>query len=208
MSEPLLSAEGAAPEFMWFNGTQALQALYQRKRHCSPGRRCVETVIGLPDPTGTRLWKGKPGMSCITGILVVSCTFSTLSGGVPYHFGSLFDPLSGMELTLEVDRISEHPDVPMPFHRLDETDYEAVENGASYRVSFSEDMTTISIMPDSVSGILAENKEEYMAYDLNSGLFAGGRFLVWIVDGRFSGEYTIYGSGFPIISSERGSLVP
>ncbi len=43
-------------------------------------------------------------------------------------------------------------------------------------------------MPDSVSGILVENTEDYMAYDLNSGLFAGGRFLLWINDGRFEGS--------------------
>ncbi len=147
-------------------------------------------------------------MSCFTGILMVCCTFSTLFSGISDHFASLLNPLCGNELTLEVDRISEHPDVQVPFDRLDETGYAAVENATAYQVSFSEDMRTVCIMPDSVSGILVENTEDYMAYDLNSGLFAGGRFLLWINDGRFEGEYTIYGSGVPIISSERGTLVP
>lgn len=139
---------------------------------------------------------------------MVCCTFSTLFGGISDNFASLLNPLCGNELTLVVNRISEHPDIPMPFDRLDESDYAAVENAAAYQVSFSEDMKTVSIMPDSVSGILVENTEGCLSYDLDNGLFAGGRFLLWINDDRFEGEYTIYGSGVPIISSERGTLVP
>jgi hypothetical protein len=42
---------------------------------------------------------------------------------------------------------------------------------------------------------------------LTKNLFAGGRFVVWSSDGGFEAEYTVYGSGVPIISSERGPLV-
>ena len=49
--------------------------------------------------------------------------------------------------------------------------------------------------------------EEYKKYDLDKGLFAGGRFFVWITEGQFEAEYTIYGSGVPIIRSERGYLL-
>lgn len=67
-------------------------------------------------------------------------------------------------------------------------------------------MRTISIMGDSISGTLMEGTEEYKEYDLDKGLFADGRFVVWITDSNFEAEYTVYGSGAPIIRSERGPL--
>ena len=69
-------------------------------------------------------------------------------------------------------------------------------------------MQTISIMHDSISGTIMESTEQYKQYDLDEGLFAGGRFNVWITDGAFEAEFTVYGSGVPIIRSERGFLIP
>lgn len=48
---------------------------------------------------------------------------------------------------------------------------------------------------------------EFVAYDLREGTPAGGRFLVWLGDRGLQGELTIYGSGVPIVSSERGIIL-
>ncbi len=172
MSESLLPAEGTA---------RNVQGSMEHR----PFRRSTRVSGAVPrDPALERKTSHELFYRYPYGLLYIL----TLFGGISDHFASLLNPLCGNELTLEVDRISEHPDVPVPFDRLDETGYAAVENGTAYQVSFSEDMRTVSIMPDSVSGILVENTEDYMAYDLNSGLFAGGRFLLWINDGRFEGS--------------------
>ena len=115
--------------------------------------------------------------------------------------------MSGNDFILEVSRISVHQNVQFPSDQLKENDYVEINHGSEYEVSFSEDWKTISIMDDSISGTIMEGSEEYKKYDLDKGLFAGGRFVVWITDGQFEAEYTIYGSGVPIIRSERGYLL-
>ena len=45
-----------------------------------------------------------------------------------------------------------------------------------------------------------------LVYDLSEGTFADGRFTVWSTKGGLQGEVTIYGSGRPIVRSERGTL--
>lgn len=116
--------------------------------------------------------------------------------------------LGGNVFILEVSRISENPDVQFPSDQIIENEYIEIYHGSEYEVSFSKDMQTISIMNDSISGLIVEDNEEYKKYGLDKGLFAGGRFVVWITDGLFEAEYTIYGTGVPIIRSERGYLKP
>jgi len=43
--------------------------------------------------------------------------------------------------------------------------------------------------------------------NITKDTFAGGRFVVWAADVGLQAELTIYGSGVPIVSSERGPLV-
>jgi len=68
--------------------------------------------------------------------------------------------------------------VQFPSVQLEENDYEEINHGSEYEVSFSVDMQTISIMQDSIFGKIMEGTEEYRKYDLDKGLFAGGRFVV------------------------------
>ena len=117
-----------------------------------------------------------------------------------------FSMLNGNHFVLEVDRIADHPNVQSPFDELDENDYASIDNGNQYFVSFSDDIQTITLLPDSVSGLMEKDTNVLKQYNLDDGLFAGGRFVVWIDDDGFEAEYTIYGSGVPIIQSERGGL--
>ena len=145
-------------------------------------------------------------MKYIFRFILITITLSLFFSCSPEDDEATFSQLGGNAYILEVNRISEHPDVQFPSDQLNEKDYLEINHGSKYEVSFSEDIQTISILNDSISGSLVEDNEEYKKYRLDKGLFAGGRFVVWITDDRFEAEYTIYGSGVPIIRSERGWL--
>lgn len=146
-------------------------------------------------------------MKRIICILYIMSSLSIHYGCTNEENEPRFLQLSGNDFKLEVNAISEYPNVQLPTDQLNESDYKAIDYESEYAVSFSKDLQTISIMRDSISGLIIEDMELYKAYDLNSGLFAGGRFIVWITDGKFEAEFTVYGSGVPIIMSERGILV-
>ena len=146
-------------------------------------------------------------MKNIVGLVLMTITLPLLFSCSNNDYEANFVLLSGNDFILEVNRISNQPNVHFPSDQLEENDYEVVNHGSEYEVSFSKDMQTISIMHDSISGTIMEGTEEYKKYDLDKGLFAGGRFVVWIIDNKFESEYTVYGSGVPIIRSERGYLL-
>jgi len=147
-------------------------------------------------------------MKYIVGNLFITIILPFLLSCSNDNYEASFILLGGNDFILEVNRISEHPNVQFPSDQLDENDYVEIDHGSEYEVSFSENTQTIWIMNDSISGTIMEDTEEYKKYDLNKGLFAGGRFVVWINEGQFEAEYTIYGSGVPIIRSDRGYLEP
>ncbi len=120
-----------------------------------------------------------------------------------------FSQLNGNSYILSVNRISDHPDVQFPFEELHEDNYVESTQGAQYEINFSDDIKTITIMSDVlISGEIETDDENRKNYSLTDGLFAGGRFNVWIVDKHFEAEFTVNGSGVPIIRSERGILEP
>jgi len=98
------------------------------------------------------------------------------------------------------------PNVQFPRDNLQESDYITTNEEISYDLIFSEDGQIVTIEPGSVSGEIINDREEFKLYELVEGLFAGGRFVIWISHKDFEAEYTIYGSGIPIIRSERGKL--
>ena len=119
-----------------------------------------------------------------------------------------FSLLDGKDFVLEVDRIAEMLDVQFPMDDLQESDYEETNEGTQYNVAFSEDGQMVTIEPGSIRGQKTNDGDESKLYELDEGVFAGGRFVVWINNDSFEAELTIYGSGVPIVISERGYLVP
>ncbi|MBN1597537.1 MAG: hypothetical protein JW894_04545 [Bacteroidales bacterium] len=114
----------------------------------------------------------------------------------------------GNDFIMEVDRVAESPDVQFPMDELDETDYTSFSGEKNYSVHFTDNGQSVTIEPGSIGGEKIVAESEILSYDLTEGLFAGGRFVVWTENGNFEAELTIYGSGIPIISSERGKLLP
>jgi len=143
----------------------------------------------------------------IVGLAFMTITLPLLLSCSNDDYEADFLLLSGNDFVLEVNRISDQPNVQFPSDQLEESDYEEISHGSEYDVSFSEDMQTISIVHDSISGTITEDSEELKTYHLDKGLFAGGRFAIWITNSEFEAEYTVYGSGVPIIRSERGYLL-
>lgn len=140
------------------------------------------------------------------GFIFFTIVLSFLAGCSEDDYEANLEQLGDKSFLLEVNRISEYPEVQFPSDQLYEKDYVETSKGSEYEVRFSEDMRTVTIMLDSISGTLMADTEEYKRYDLDNGLFAGGRFIVWVNESQFEAEYTIYGSGVPIIRSERGNL--
>ena len=117
-----------------------------------------------------------------------------------------FSLLDGNEFVMEVNRISEKPDVQFPMDDLLESDYRETNEGEVYNITISEDGQMVIIEPGSIRGEKTMDGDKSKLYELDEGVIAGGRFIVWISNDSFEAELTIYGSGVPIVKSERGNL--
>lgn len=117
--------------------------------------------------------------------------------------------LFGQQVTFVADRAtpsSVQPNVPnAPFA---ESDYMPLPQNKTYPVMFAVDGNTVTVTGDSAMvGTWDQQAGDTRHYNLTEGVFAGGRFDVWSGDTTINAELTIYGSGVPVISSERGTLV-
>ena len=118
-----------------------------------------------------------------------------------------FQSLDGGNFELNVDRALESAaSVQFPMDDLQEINYKELNEVTIYNVKFSEDGRIVVIEPGSIYGQKTNNSVESIYYELGKGTFAGGRFIVWINNNEFEAELTIYGSGLPIVKSERGYL--
>lgn len=117
-----------------------------------------------------------------------------------------FSELNGREFILKIDRLALGPDVRYPDDVLQEDDYTLTDEDIRHEVTFSEDGMEITIEPGPVKGIRTKDDEGSLYFQLGEGLFAGGRFVIWIDSRDFEAELTIYGSGIPVVRSERGLL--
>jgi hypothetical protein len=120
------------------------------------------------------------------------------------------DPLMlvGHSFVLQVDRAVKAPFMKGPLVELAETDYTVSVSGKSYSVTFSSDGMLVTLEPGSILGEKGQTATGTLGfYNLTGGVFAGGRVVIRKVQEKLEGELTIYGSGVPIVLSERGSLV-
>lgn len=143
--------------------------------------------------------------------IVVFSGFSILMAGCDVavsedEYVDDFSLLDGNSFVMEVDRILGTSNEQLPMDDLQESDYIKINEDIQYDVVFSEDGQTVTIEPGSISGQETNDGSESIKFNLD--VFAGGRFVVWINNGSFEAELTIYGSGVPIVKSERGYLSP
>ena len=120
-----------------------------------------------------------------------------------------FTAMNGNIYLFTVNRTATQPKVTSPQQELKESDYSATADGKIYAVSFSTDGSSVTLEPGTFRGektVVADKTIRF--YTLTGGAFAGGRFEVRSSASGLEGELTIYGSGLPILSSVRGSLLP
>jgi hypothetical protein len=135
-------------------------------------------------------------------IVVLACS----NADSPHQADLSIDSLNGNRYDVIVERVANNPDVQFPTDLVREDQYEILHELKSYDITFSEDGEEIHIEPDSIHGHKASNEVDGMTFKLDMGTFAGGQFLVWGNEERVEAELTIYGSGVPIVRSERGYL--
>jgi hypothetical protein len=143
---------------------------------------------------------------------VVSCTGCVGAGGAAARSGragSLADLTDGA-WDLRVDRVweGESRNAGSPSAPLSDSDYQVVNDGTVYRVIVADHGSSVSIGPGPVRGQRTAWTDTCSVFSLGEGTFAGGRFVVWIAGGGLQAEMTIYGSGRPVVESERGALAP
>jgi hypothetical protein len=99
--------------------------------------------------------------------------------------------------------------VSLPTDMLSEEDYDSAPQPTAHPVMVAHGTVTVTVGSNPMAGSPARTSTATrLMFDLTSGTFAGGRFLVWEGSKGLEAELTIYGSGRPIVQSERGDLVP
>ncbi|MBN1655655.1 MAG: BPTI/Kunitz domain-containing protein [Deltaproteobacteria bacterium] len=127
--------------------------------------------------------------------------------------GTFADDYADGEWVMQVDRRWDHVagNVQFPSDEINEEGYQHVDDGATYTLAVHAGWEHISVGDAPLLGELTASSVDSigrLTYDLATGTFAGGRFVVWSEESGLQAELTIYGSGLPIISSERGTLTP
>jgi hypothetical protein len=105
-----------------------------------------------------------------------------------------------------VDREAVRGKDTLPSYQFAETDFEPVSPGRTYPVVPSDQGTRLSIGSSGLVGARSDTTANRIVFTLTQ--WAGGRFVIWSGDRSLQAEMTIYGSGVPIVTSERGRLVP
>jgi len=95
------------------------------------------------------------------------------------------------------------PSAPLP-----QDDYEPVTDGPSYEILLGGNWRVALIGEERLQGELTTEPGEELTYDITTGTSAGGRLVIWADASGLQAELTMYGSGVPIVSSERGPLIP
>jgi hypothetical protein len=130
-------------------------------------------------------------------------TVFSAAWAAPYSF-------YGKTYKLKVDREVKNPQTVLPLAELNENYYTKLENvEVRYTVSISKSGEKITIEggEKTMTGVKYKTEKKMIYYQLTNGVFAGGRFIIRQQKNELNAELTIYGSGFPVIASERGVLV-
>ena len=89
---------------------------------------------------------------------------------------------------------------------LSKVEYRRAKKPKIVRVIFSDKGKTVEIQPNKISGELTEGNAVKRVYSLSEGLFAGGELVIEKTEKGLMATFTEFGSGVPVISSDRGLL--
>src|SRR3989339_328335 len=146
------------------------------------------------------------GILAVLAVLAVSC--GARDGGGPVGGdadGAVEDDADGPD---QVDNAVGESTLDEYADESQEGTTGVLTDGDGYLVVFSNGQESVAVGDTPLLGEQASYADGRREYDLTTGTFAGGRFIVWPGAAGLQAELTIYGSGVPIISSERGALTP
>ncbi|NJK87585.1 MAG: hypothetical protein HC906_18040, partial [Bacteroidales bacterium] len=106
-----------------------------------------------------------------------------------------FSSLYGKTFVFNVEKVSNLPNVQFPEDFIQDCYYTSANEDIQYEIAFSENGQQITIEPGTIYGEKIKESEKLLYYELDEGLFAGGRFLIRTNNGDLEAELTIYGSG-------------
>lgn len=99
-------------------------------------------------------------------------------------------------------RVVDFPNTPLP-----ESAFSSIVGGASYRLAVSESGGRVEIAEPRMVARLERSQAGQLIYNVVEGTFAGGRLSVWSTPIGLQAELTIFGSGVPVVKSERGPVL-
>ena len=179
------------------------------RRH---GLRVIALTAGavvLAAAIGVGSWQAAARLGGSDSVVVI--TDHATSTGSTAAGADLQAQLTDGAWEFRVDRQGDLAGVQFPSDQLAESDYQPIEDGPTVTVAISEDGAEVAIEWTtaferiSATGTRKSVAANLISYDLGS-LFAGGRFVVWREGAGLQAEFTMYGSGLPIVLSYRGSL--
>ncbi len=117
-------------------------------------------------------------------------------------------PPADGDYTLKVSFEADDPKVQFPRDVIRDEAYKPQKNGSTLKLRISEQGKKITIAGD--AGTLVKQTATELIYDLPEGgtVKAGAQLCLKMTADGIIGTYTTFGSGFPVLSSERGSVTP
>lgn len=144
--------------------------------------------------------------------LVLACACCALLQACAAKPGLSSAWISDGEWELQVDREWVRKGAQSLPRSLTEDDYRLVSDGPRYSVVVTDGCKKVEIREVGAAGEHPPKKGATHAsgdpavYWLQEGTFAGGQFVLLRGDRGLEAELTMFGSGVPITSSQRGSL--
>jgi hypothetical protein len=151
-------------------------------------------------------------VAVVAAIAVVAAGCGESRSGASPTAPSVLTTFASGRWDLRMDRVWDGVagNVQFPSDQFDESAYKPVSGASTYRVVVSTGGQQVAIGESPVRGQRTKATHWLVEYALSAGTNeapAGGRLVVWPGSGGLQAELTFYGSGRPIIKSERGTIV-
>lgn len=115
-------------------------------------------------------------------------------------------PVPDGDYEIKVTHSVKHPKVDFPYSPIPVEQYAPVKKNSKISIRLSDDGNKVELPNIKASGKLTKATPGKRVYHLDKGLFAGGQVTIEKTKTGLVASYTVFGSGVPVIQSERGKL--
>ena len=128
--------------------------------------------------------------------------------GDPVAVTEGFEDLFGGSFVFDVSTIAEQVYVMDLDGSVPDSEYVAVTDQRTHIVRFSAGGRTVSVEGGHRLEFYDNTEETLIVYETEERVFPAYALRVWRDSDHYSAELTVFGSGVPVIQSERGMLIP